>query len=187
LLIDSLTRAANALEGKADLLSMDAELLEDFRNLARPVGRNIRAATLLFNGTELNLTPAIVQRVDAALAIADECEGMLEGMLEQINIHQGANTFHIYPEVGPKKVACNFPVRLYDDAVSAVGRRVEVTGTLKYRARATFPHQITVAGIDTYPNQIELPDWDDILGLAPDATGALASEEFVRELRNGWR
>ena len=30
-------------------------------------------------------------------------------------------------------------------------------------------------------------DWDDLRGCAPDATGVLTSEAFVRELRDGWR
>ncbi len=32
----------------------------------------------------------------------------------------------------------------------------------------------------------ELPDWDDLRGRAPDATGGKPSEVFVRELRNSW-
>jgi hypothetical protein len=31
-----------------------------------------------------------------------------------------------------------------------------------------------------------LPDWEDLRGRAPDATGALSSEAFVRELRDAW-
>ena len=31
-----------------------------------------------------------------------------------------------------------------------------------------------------------IPDWDDIRGKAPDATGGLPSEEFVRRLRDEW-
>lgn len=31
------------------------------------------------------------------------------------------------------------------------------------------------------------PDWDDLRGRAPDATGGLSTEAFVRELRDGWR
>jgi hypothetical protein len=108
-------------------------------------------------------------------------------MLEQINIHEAANVFHIYPETGPKKVTCRFPSALYDDAVSAVGKRVEVFGTLKYRARATFPHEIAVRQIETFPPTHELPDWEDLRGRAPDATGGLPSEVFVRGLRDGWR
>lgn len=32
----------------------------------------------------------------------------------------------------------------------------------------------------------DAPDWDDLRGRAPDATGDLSSEAFVRELRSGW-
>lgn len=30
------------------------------------------------------------------------------------------------------------------------------------------------------------PTWEDLRGIAPDATGTLSSEEFVRETRNAW-
>ena len=33
----------------------------------------------------------------------------------------------------------------------------------------------------------EFPDWEDLRGCAPHATGALTSEAFVRELRDAWR
>ena len=32
----------------------------------------------------------------------------------------------------------------------------------------------------------ELPDWDDLRGSAPDATGSLSSEAFIRRLRDDW-
>ena len=187
LLLQSFEHAAGVFESGGDLLSMDAEILEDFRNLARPVGKNIKTAMLLFNNTRLDLTPDIVQRVDSALSITEECDGSIEGMLEQINIHQGANTFHIFPEAGPKKVSCNFPSRLYDDAIYAVGRRVEVNGTLRYRARGAFPHQIIVSSIEVYPASGDLPDWEDLRGRAPDASNGMTSEDFVRDLRDGWQ
>lgn len=75
----------------------------------------------------------------------------------------------------------------YDDAIFAVGRKVDVFGTLRYRARSDFPHQIEVSSIEAHPPESELPDWDDLRGRAPDATGTLTSEAFVRELRDGWR
>jgi hypothetical protein len=75
---------------------------------------------------------------------------------------------------------------LLDDAIFAVGRRVEVAGTLKYRRGASFPHAIAVTGIDAFPPDSELPTWEDLQGRAPDATGTLSSEAFVRELRDAW-
>ena len=186
MLLENLNRIADALTNGGDLAPIDADLLEEFERLAKPVGKRVKTAALLFNDRELVLDQKIVKQIDDALAIADECDGGVEGMLEQINIHHGANTFHVYPEIGPKKVTCHFPNRLYDDAVSAVGRRVEVFGTLRYRAGADFPHQIAVSQIEVFPPEYELPDWDDLRGRAPDALGGLSSEAFVRELRDGW-
>ena len=186
LIIDRLNEVATALTEGTNLVGFDADLLEDIRALSKPVGRSVKSATLVFNGHQLDLSEKITHQLDEALAIEDECEGSIEGMLEQINIHLGANTFHIYPNVGPKKVTCRFHSRLYDDAVSAVGKRVEVLGTLKYRIGASFPHLIAVTGIDPFPPDIELPDLEDLRGRAPDATGVLSSEAFVRELRDGW-
>lgn len=185
--VESLGRIAGALTNGGDLTGLDADLLEDIRALARPVGKTVKNATLIFNAHRLDLTPRVSSKVDEALAITDECEGSLEGMLEQINIHLGANTFHIYPEVGPRKVTCHFPARLYDDAVSAVGRKVEIFGTLKYRTGVQYPHLISVGQIEAFPPESDLPDWEDLRGRAPEATGALLSEAFVRELRDGWR
>lgn len=186
MLLHNLDRVADAIQGGDSLSGFDADLLEDFRGLAKPVGKTVRYAALMFNDRVFELTESVSNRLDIALAVEDECDGVLDGMLEQINIHLGANTFHIYPEIGPRKVTCNFPSRLYDDAIAAVGRKVEISGILRYRSGAQFPHQIAVSGIEVFPNDNELPDWEDLLGIAPNATGDLSSEAFVRELRDAW-
>lgn len=186
-LVDSLARVISAIERGSDLSGLDADLLEDIRGLTRPVGRTVRSAALVFRDHSFDLTPKVLGDVEKALAVDEECAGTIEGMLEQINLHDGANVFHIYPEVGPRKLTCHFPVRLLDDAVAAVGRRVEVSGTLRYRTGASFPHQVAVTEIEAYAPEHELPDWDDLRGRAPDATGDMSSEAFVRELRDGWR
>lgn len=185
-IIESLSRVTHALENGDDLSGVDADLLEDIRGLAKPIGKSVANVTLLFNGNRFDITPKVASKVDTALAVDEECEGSIEGMLEQINLHHGANVFNIYPEVGPRKVSCHFPSKLFDEAVSAVGRRVEVFGTLHYRSGATYPHQIAVSHIEPFPPESELPDWDDVRGMAPGATGDLSSEAFVRELRDGW-
>ncbi|TCU75148.1 hypothetical protein EDE08_103368 [Bradyrhizobium sp. R2.2-H] len=185
-IIESLARVVTALEDDDEILGIDADLLEDFRGLARPIGKSVANVTLLFNDHRFDITEKIARKVDDALAVDEECEGAIEGKLEQINLHHGANVFYVYPDVGPRKLTCHFPSRLYDEAVSAVGKRVEVFGTLRYRAGADFPHQVAVAAIDAFPLEADLPDWDDVRGMAPDATGELSSEAFIRELRDGW-
>ncbi len=186
LVVERLKHVADAIVSGADLSGLDAELLEDIKDLAAPVGRGVKNTTLIFNGSILDLTPRIAHQLEAALAVEDECEGSLEGDLDQINIHQGANIFHIYPSIGPTRVTCHFPTRLFDDAVAAVGRRIEVFGILRYRAKAPFPHQIAVSGLDILTRESDLPDWEDLRGRAPDAIGDMSSEAFVRELRDAW-
>jgi hypothetical protein len=185
--IEGLDRVAAALENGSDLSGVDADLLEDIRALTKPVGKAVSSSALVFRGRTFELSQKVSSKVDAALAVDEVCEGTVDGMLEQINLHHGANLFHIYPAIGARKIACHFPSKLYDEAVSAVGRRVEVSGVLHYRIRASYPHQMLVSGIEVFPPEAELPDWEDLRGRAPDATGAMSSEAFVRELRDGWR
>ena len=186
ILVESLGRVTHALESGGDVTRLDSDLLDDLRGLAKPVGRTVKYAALQFSGQTFELSEQIVAKLDKALAVDEECDGSLDGMLEQINVHQGANTFHIYPAIGPRKVTCHFPSRLHDDAVAAVGKKVEVFGTLRYRLGSDFPHQIAVSRIDEFSPDFELPDWDDLRGRAPNATGDLSSEDFVREMRDAW-
>lgn len=186
LVVKKLQEVARAIKADSSLLNFDADLLEDMQALAKAVGKTVLNSTLMFNGDVIDFSPKISRQIEDALAIEEVCEGGIEGMLEQINIHRGANTFQIFPDVGPNKVSCHFPSKMYDDAVSAVGRRVEVFGTLKYRAGASFAHQIAVSSIETHPFEQDIPDWDDLRGRAPDATGLMKSEAFIRELRDAW-
>ena len=186
LVVAALGNVSAALASKGDLDQFDSDVLEPIRALAKPVGKIVKKVTLRIGNTIVEMNERIVARIDEALAVEDQCECFIEGMLEQINLHGGANTFHIFPEIGPKKVSCHFPAALLDDAVAAVGRKVEVTGTFKYRAGASFPHEIAVTGVEAYPPDADLADWEDLRGRAPDATGALSSEEFIREQRDAW-
>lgn len=148
LVIARLKHVTDVIASGGDLSRMDADLLEDIKSLSLPVGKTVKSATIIFNGSAVDLTPRVAHQLEIALAVEDECEGSLEGDLDQINVHEGANIFHVYPQIGPKRVTCRFPARLFDDAVAAVGRRIEVFGTLRFRARAPFPHEIAVNGID---------------------------------------
>ena len=123
----------------------------------------MKSAALVFKGNTFELTEGIANNLDKALAIEDECDGALDGMLEQINVHLGANTF-TFTRNWFRKVTCRFPSSLYDNAVAAVGRKVEVCGVPRIRSGAQFPHQISVSGIEVFPHESELPDSDDLRG-----------------------
>jgi hypothetical protein len=165
---------------------IDYELLLRVRRFIEPVGTKLRSVSVSVDNYRFEVTRDYVRRIDDALAFTDSCYGTIDGMLEQINVHAGANAFTIYPLVGAPKVACHFNTATREKALSAIGRRVEVTGLMQYRADATFPHQIDVQNIDILPSVEDLPNLRDLRGLAPDATGSVSSEDYVAELRSAW-
>lgn len=114
----------------------------------------------------------------------DETENdVIIGRLETINIHR-ENKFYIYPNVGAKKITCKFPPSLIESVRTALGKRIEVAGTVKYKSWDKYPYAITVTDIlKVYPDEKELPEFSSLLGLQEDITGDISSDEFVRALR----
>ncbi|MGY9005129.1 MAG: hypothetical protein ACKVJQ_03355 [Alphaproteobacteria bacterium] len=165
---------------------LDRALLQDLRNLARPVGDKLRAATLEADGKVIDLTETFAKRIDLALTGDEVAFGTIEGHLEQINIHDGANVFSIYPAFGPAKVQCRFKNEILDVAIAAVGAEVAVTGKLNYKPNDPYPDFIEVDDIDIFPPESELPSFDDLRGIAPEATGDQSSEDFIAERRDAW-
>ena len=128
----------------------------------------------------------VPENVDKALANVDRSYGIVEGRLEQINVHSGANRFRIYSEFEPKTVECRFPQSLKRQAISGIDSSVRITGVLKYLPRSDFPHEIEVEEMEILEPDDELPGLSDLRGIAPDATGDLSSEDFIRRQRDGW-
>ena len=114
--------------------------------------------------------------------------GTVDGKLEKINIHNGVNTFRIYSELSVMPyVDCKFPSELCEQAQSALGRYVSVLGECFYRPGAPFPYKVTVREMNILPPTADLPTLSDLYGIAPNATGGLSSEDFVRKLRDEWK
>ena len=165
---------------------LDYDLLNSFKNLVGPIGDEYETLTLGTNDDDYNVDLRFVKHIELEIAAEDQCAGTVEGDLDQINVHKGINIFYIYPPVGPVRVKCHFPKSLLEDAKAAIGFQVAVSGLMKYRAKSDFPAEINADSIEVYPTEDKLPTMDDLRGIAPDATQGLPSEEFVRNLRDGW-
>ena len=123
----------------------------------------------------------------AARSNEEKVISTIDGKLEQINIHNHANTFRIYPVLSHlPSVACKFPDHLLDVVQNALGKFVSVWGECSYRPGAAFPHKIDVREMKILPPSKDLPTLSDLRGIAPGATGDKSSEQFVRELRDKW-
>jgi hypothetical protein len=163
------------------------DVLEALQSLSEPVGKKIKSAALSFDTFQIGLTQELQHRIGVALAPEETSSGTIEGRLEAINLHDEANIFHIYPAVGPAKVKGRFPTTLREKAIMAVDRNVLVTGIVKYKLKAPYPHEIEVQEFKVLPRDEELPKMADLYGIAPNATNGVPSEMFVKLARNDWR
>lgn len=127
------------------------------------------------------------EKLGNARRLEEKVISTIDGKLEQINIHNNANTFKIYPSLpGVTSVSCKFPQDLLEHVQGALGSFVSVSGECFYRPDAPFPYKITVQEMRALPPSSELPSLSELRGIAPEATGGKSSEQFVRELRDRW-
>lgn len=164
----------------------DYDLLNDIKELSAPVGETLKSARLHIEDKPFALTEQIADTIIAFQAEQEECATTVEGMLERVNVHDDANVFTIYPDVGPTRITCKLPERLAEKGIGAIRRRVAVTGLAKFRKFAPFPHEIIADDLAVYDVDSNLSTFSMLLGIAPQATGELFSEDFIRQARNEW-
>jgi len=162
----------------------DSTLLESFANIGKGFRRRIQGIVFKRNGIDVNIGRSFEKQIRKIIGEDQIMDGSIEGSLEMINFHGGANKFNIYPIVGPQRVTCHFPKELLKDAILSVGQYINVEGKLCYKERDKYPYGLYVKSIEIYPPENELPSIFDLRGIAPDATGELSSGEFVRKIRD---
>ena len=109
--------------------------------------------------------------------------GSVEGRLELVSIHVRTRRFNIYHVITNKAIRCNLPVAMEEQAISSLGRRVIVSGIVSYNAVGE-PVKVEVNRLRTLKKEKELPSIADMLGMAPDITDDLSTEEHIRQLRD---
>jgi hypothetical protein len=171
-------------ERKAPAPHLDYAAVNAYRSLGSPVGSGRITATVSTPYETLRIEPEIES---TAANVLDEdmiTESAYKGLLEYLNIHGTKNEFRIYPPAGPNYVTCQFDEDQLGQAKAAVGHPVRVYGRLIYKARSAFPYRIEVERIQVLPSDDKIPGLMSLRGLAPHATGELASEDFVRSVRD---
>ena len=127
------------------------------------------------------------ERLSHARRIEERAISTIDGRLEQINIHNNANTFRIYTALPIlSSLNCVFSENLLERVQNSLGSFVSVSGECFYRPEAPFPYKIHVRDMAVLPSNEDLPSLSDLYGIAPSAEGEKPSEQFVRELRDGW-
>lgn len=172
-----------------------SDMLEPYRRIGppvqrvpkkqkEPVGKRLSLVSIATDSDKVDITEPLEPEIEKFVG-PDEIEyGSVSGDLELINIHSNVNTFRIYPIIGAKKVDCRFRKADLQMAISGIGRYVEVRGELHYKHRDKFPYAVSATEIEVFPEEEELPSILDLRGIAPQATGDLSSEDFIRRIRD---
>lgn len=85
----------------------------------------------------------------------------------------------LYPIIDGEKISCHSSdIFLRTKLLEGIDRYVNIEGEFDYH------NSVQVTDIEIYPNEEELPTLFDLRGVAPNATGNLSSEDFVRKNRN---
>lgn len=127
------------------------------------------------------------EKLSSARRLEARVISTIDGKLEQINIHNNANTFRIYPSLpGASSVGCKFTQELLEHVQGALGSFVSVSGECFYRPDSAFPYKINVQAMEVLPPTEELPALSGLFGIAPGTAGDKTSEQFVREIRDKW-
>lgn len=177
-------QTAEALEERGDHPPyIDAPTLQSFRKLARYVGDGLGGIAITGREVRVTVTRRLERAVNRLLGMVLKTRGSFTGRLEYINAHRGLKC-RIYPRTGPSYVECRFGPELLPEMAAGLKRSVTVSGTLYYLGFQAFPYRIDADDVVVRPADDELPTIWDLWGLAPDVTGGVPVEEYVRGLRD---
>jgi len=184
---DNITR----IQRSADVvMPLDYDALIAYRDLTKLFDKGINSLWVEKSGESSTIAPLLSTNIEKLLGPDEYEEGSVTGYLHHVNLH-AQNVFTVYPTFpGEPKVRCVFAREAKDLRVrvaEAVDQYVTVYGRKSFRSNHPHPYEMKVTDIDVHPPVDELPKIQDLWGVAPDATGELSSEDFVRGVRNEWR
>lgn len=114
----------------------------------------------------LGVTHRSVANADELLREAYADHGSVDGRL-QVASERGNLRIVIFEPVWDKPINCYLDEQLMDEALSHFGKRVEITGTIKYRADGSAV-SIRAESIVAFPDQAALPTPSAIRGILRD-------------------
>jgi tetrahydromethanopterin S-methyltransferase subunit G len=182
--VNSFFRNLNWIQKKSQVPSrVDLQALEAYRDLGSLLNKNVTNVQIINSHRVFDINEQFTEKVVDIIGPDEIIEGSMSGMLEWLNLHN-THTFHIYPEVGPKKLNCNFHKDLRSTVISAIDKHVRVYGELRYKKRDKYPYAINVKEIEILPDENELPTLASLRGISVNQTG-MDANALVRWLRDG--
>ena len=161
--------------------------MSSVRKIVRALGTNgVSALDIAIPELQrsVELSSAAEANVQSLVRVHHKSIGSVEGKLELISVHVRSRRFNVYHAITQRAIKCNLPKGMEEEVVRSLGRRVIVSGLVSYNVRGE-PLNVNVDHLRVLKDGKVLPSIDDMLGMAPDITGELTTEEYIRRLRDG--
>ena len=152
--------------------------------IVRSLGTNgVPGLNLTGADRDAELTGSASNKIQALVGVRNKSIGSVEGRLELVSIHTRARRFNVYHAIANKAVRCNLPGDMEEQVIASLGKRVIVSGMVSYNLVGE-PVKVEADRLRVLKEERELPSIADMLGMAPDITGDLSTEEYIRQLRD---
>jgi hypothetical protein len=143
--------------------------LEKLYYLGNVVGlgdKGISQISIQTNSHPNEISPSSVAFVSEILKTPTMAYGTVEGRLLALEL-KGRLHFGIDEILTGKRIKCFFGDEIYNDVLKALRQRVSAYGLIRYQTRG-IPASVEIKELTVFPEQSELPQFEDIIGLLKD-------------------
>jgi hypothetical protein len=156
--------------------------------LGDPTGgiRGVQLASISDTGSigqPVRVDEVLRQHARSAIAPQERSVGSVSGLLDVLNARRrGVLRGSIYNQRTRHAVTCLIPAERVDEVAGAFGHRVLVGGPL---TRNELGQVIRIELVDllVQPDDFRVPTVDEILGIDPNWTGELTTDEYLARVR----
>ena len=142
--------------------------LQKLFQLGNIVGLGDQGVSVIRIGDQ-NISPVSVAYVDELLGTPAKSYGTIEGKLFALNT-KGRLTFSITETLTGRDIKCYFSDDIFDEVISGIRRRVSAYGLIRYN-KSGQPASVEIERLAIFPDQSELPQFQDIIGLLRESNG----------------
>lgn len=111
--------------------------------------------------------------------------GSVRGVIQRYNSEAKEKSFHLTTPLG-QSIKCKFDESQREQASSAVEKNVIIHGFLTYWDGDYFPCEVNVRRIEIIEPDDSLQTLTGLIGSAKAITEGQLSNEFIKNIRNGW-
>lgn len=127
------------------------------------------------------------EALDLALPCIKKSVGIIRGTVRKYSsINKNQKYLRLVLPANGREVKCIFKEELLSQAAAAVEKNVTIEGNLSYYGDTFWPFEVKVKSIIVHEDDSELPKLSDLYGAAPDATGDLSADDYIRKIRDEW-